>query len=777
MQKELPLKTAPVQHDSLGLWILNCMAAVLLTVSAFFLWGAYSLVDSRFDNFDASVYEQQLLRVSGVFEQNRLSFELQVTDYARWDHTEAFVLDQQPAYIEENLFPTSLANIQVDGFIFTRPDGSLVTQPLLRVGTELTSMPDPMWEAISQQLPSLIKHDKSTAHTRFVWFEDEVIMVSGTHITDTAQANAPSGYLFFIRHLDEARLGALRELTGVNFRLAQASSMDTVETQFTYKRHKSHPHWLTSMNLMGLPALIQVQGSTHLQAERQLTFTLLALSVAGLSIVALFGIYWLIHLKVIRRLELFSKLADKNRQTRAQSIRWPVSGSDELDNLASSMNDFITEVEVRHKELNYLANHDPLTGIGNRRLLMASLDDKMELLKSNPNFTCNLLLLDIDQFKLFNDGLGHAAGDEILCLIAKRLSTKVKDSDTLVRLGGDAFAILQENVSLASTQDFATDLLQHLAVPFVYQEHQLNLRASIGFAQVKLKLSKEDVIRNADLAMYEAKRRGKNQVAIFTVNLLDTVSRRMHLEQALREALNQQSLEVWFQPIIDARYGTIVGMEALSRWSLEGEYIPADEFISIAEASGMIAQLGKQVLYKVGAVLQELRLQYPALECNVNLSVQQFRDPQLISDIVACRVKYQLPASALHLELTESMIAQSESEILPIMRALVNQGFKFHLDDFGTGYSSLERLKHLPFDTLKIDRSFITPLSQGDDVMVRNIINIGHELGMNLIGEGVENERELEHLLQLGCNQIQGYYFARPMPYHALKIWLKEHQD
>ncbi|ABE53862.1 periplasmic sensor diguanylate cyclase/phosphodiesterase [Shewanella denitrificans OS217] len=777
MQKELPLKTAPVQRDSLGRWILNCMAAVLLTVSAFFLWGAHSLVDSRFDNFDASVYEQQLLRVSGIFEQNRLSFELQVNDYARWDHTEAFVLNQQPAYIEENLFPTSLANIQVDGFIFTRLDGSLVTPPLLRVGAELTPMPDPMWEAISQQLPSLIKNDKSTAHTRFVWFEDEVIMVSGTHITDTAQANAPSGYLFFIRHLDEARLGALRELTGVNFRLAQTTSMDTVETQFTYKRHKSHPHWLTSMNLTGLPALIQVQGSTHLQAERQLTFTLLAFSVAGLSIVALFGIYWLIHLKVIRRLELFSKLADKNRQTRAQSIRWPVSGSDELDNLASSMNDFITEVEVRHKELNYLANHDPLTGIGNRRLLMASLDDKMELLKSNPKFTCNLLLLDIDQFKLFNDGLGHAAGDEILCLIAKRLSTKVKDSDTLVRLGGDAFAILQENVSLASTQDFATDLLQHLAVPFVYQEHQLNLRASIGFAQVKLKLSKEDVIRNADLAMYEAKRRGKNQVAIFTVNLLDTVSRRMHLEQALREALNQQSLEVWFQPIIDARYGKIVGMEALSRWSLEGEYIPADEFISIAEASGMVAQLGKQVLDKVGAVLQELRLQYPALECNVNLSVQQFRDPQLISDIVACRVKYQLPASALHLELTESMIAQSESEILPIMRALVNQGFKFHLDDFGTGYSSLERLKHLPFDTLKIDRSFITPLSLGDDVMVRNIINIGHELGMNLIAEGVENERELEHLLQLGCNQIQGYYFARPMPYHALKIWLKEHQD
>jgi diguanylate cyclase (GGDEF)-like protein len=772
MLMDLALNTT--HTSSIGRWVLSGMATLLVFVGGCFLWISSDLIDARFDNFDAKFYEQQLMRVHGVLEQNRSSFELQLTDYAHWDDTEQFVLGNNPQFVDENLVPLSLDIIKVNGFVVTNFDGDLVTLPQLSQRGELVPMPEALWAALQPILPVLMTPEKLTANTEMVWVNNLGIMISGVTISDTIKNNAPSGYLFFIRIIDEAVLTDFRELTHVDFNITETKASDESTMLVSHKNSANGINWLATKPLTGLAAQIEIRGGTHLQAERELTFSLLVLSVAGLTFASLFGIYWIVYFKVLKRLHVFSELADQYRQEPQLPVRWPVTGHDELDNLALSLNEFITEVEVRHKDLSFLANHDPLTGIGNRRLLMERLDANMNQHQRVPSFVSTLLLLDLDGFKLLNDGLGHAAGDDILRLIAQRMTSKVRTDDTIVRLGGDEFAILLENIEPEMAHPFADRLLRHIAEPFEYAGNNLNLRASIGLAAIKSAQSKEDVIRNADLAMYEAKRLGKDQAVVFNIDLLDTVSRRMQLEQALQEALNEKQLEVWFQPVIDARNGKILGMEALSRWPLGGEYVPPDEFIAIAENSGMITKLGLQVFDKVGLALKELRVCYPELQCNVNLSVRQFRDSDLAKDIQDCIEKHQLPASALHLELTESMVAESETEILPTMIALVDQGFKFHLDDFGTGYSSLERLRNLPFNTLKIDRSFIVPLGQGDDVMVRNIINIGNELGMNLIAEGVETEVEVNKLLQLGCHQIQGYYFARPMPLEKLKVWLAD---
>lgn len=774
MLMDLALNAKHTHTSSMGRWMLSGMTVLLVFVGVCFLWASSDLIDSRFDNFDAKFYEQQLMRVNGVLKQNRLSFELQLADYAHWDDTEQFALGNNPRFIDENLVPQSLENIQINGFIITKLDGSLVTPPQLAQAGKLVPMPEALWATLQPILPALMSPEKLSANTEIVWSNHLGVMISGVTITDTIKHNAPSGYLFFIRILDEAILSGFRELTHVDFSITETKASDESRMSVSHQDSANEVNWTAIKPLTGLAAQIEIRGGTYLQAERELTFSLLVLSVAGLTLVSLFGIYWIVYFKVLKRLHAFSELADQHRQEPQLPVRWPVSGHDELDNLALSLNEFITEVEVRHKDLSFLANHDSLTGIGNRRLLMSRLDANMNHHQRIPSFVSTLLLLDLDGFKLLNDGLGHAAGDDILRLIAQRMMSQVRNYDTVVRLGGDEFAILLENIEPEMAHPFAERLLRHIAEPFEYAGHKLNLRASIGLAAIKSALSKEDVIRNADLAMYEAKRLGKNQAVVFKIGLLDTVSRRMQLEQALQEALNEKQLEVWFQPVIDARNGNILGMEALSRWPLGGEYVPANEFIAIAETSGMITKLGLQVFDKVGLALKELRVCYPELQCNVNLSVRQFRDSDLAKDIQACIEKHQLPTSALHLELTESMVAESETEILPTMRALVDQGFKFHLDDFGTGYSSLERLRNLPFDTLKIDRSFIVPLGQGDDVMVRNIINIGNELGMNLIAEGVETEVEVNKLLQLGCHQIQGYYFARPMPLEKLKVWLAD---
>ena len=758
--------------SSLGRWMLYAMAALLICVGACFLWVSSQLINARFDNFDAKFYEQQLMRVNGVFEQNNLAFEASLVDYAHWDDTQQFVLGNNPNHINEDYTPEALDNIQVNGLIITDLNGKLVTPALVKQAGVLVPMSEDLWASLQPVLPSLMSPDQTTVTSKIVWHNNVGILISGVAITNSFKNAPTSGYLFFIRILDEPLLNGLRALTLVPFQLVPSQATAQPTSLVIQQDNNGNKQWLATQTLTGLAAKTEVQGGTHLKAERELTFTLLLLSVAGLTLVSLIGNYWIVHFKVLNRLHLFSTLADQYRQEPHSLIRWPLKGHDELDNLAQSLNEFIAEVEIRHNDLRHIAHHDSLTGIGNRRLLQTKLDINMQQHARTPDFTSTLLLIDLDGFKLFNDGLGHAAGDYILKLIAQRMASLVRVDDTVVRLGGDEFAILLENTTPDSAHSFAEQLLKHIAKSFEYEGHKLNLHASIGIASLKYGLSKEDVIRNADLAMYEAKRRGKNQVVAFKINFLDIVSRRMQLEQALREALNEQELAIWFQPIIDAQKGCVIGLEALSRWRLSSEFIPPNEFISIAEASGMITKLGRQVFDKVGAALQELRIDYPQLQCNVNLSLRQFRDSDLTKDIIECIEKYHLPACALHLELTESMIAESETEILPTMQSLVGHGFKFHLDDFGTGYSSLERLKNLPFDTLKIDRSFVVPLGQDDHVMVKNIINIGRELGMNLIAEGVETEVEVHKLLQLGCHQIQGYYFARPMPLDELKTWL-----
>ncbi|MGI2170341.1 bifunctional diguanylate cyclase/phosphodiesterase [Shewanella sp. MF05960] len=762
--------------SSMGRWMLYAMAALLIFVGVCFLWISSHLINSRFDNFDAKFYEQQLMRVNGVFEQNNQAFESSLIDYAHWNDTEQFVLGNNPTYIEDNYTSEALDNIQVNGFIITHLDGSVVSAPLVTQAENLVPMPEILWAILQPVIPSLMSPTQTTVTSKIIWHNNVGIMISGVAITNTFKNTPSSGYLFFIRILNESFLNGLRELTLVPFKLIKSSSSPQSISSVVRQNNDGDNQWLATKSLIGLAAKTQVQGGTHLQAERDLTFNLLLFSVLGLTLISLIGNYWIVHFKVLNRLRIFSRLADQYRQESHSTIRWLVKGHDELDNLAQSLNEFIAEVEVRHEDLHHLAHHDPLTGIGNRRLLQAKLDIYMHQHELTPHFSSTLLLLDLDGFKLLNDGLGHSAGDHILKLIAQRMTSQVRIDDTVVRLGGDEFAILLEGTDPDGAHLFAEHLLKHIAEPFEYEGHKLNLQASIGLAPLKYALSKEDVIRNADLAMYEAKRRGKNQAVVFKINFLDIVSRRMQLEQALREALNEQELDIWYQPIIDARNGGIIGLEALSRWKLCSEFIPPDEFISIAETSGMITKLGQQVFDKVGAELQALRIDYPELQCNVNLSLRQFRDSDLTKDIMQCIEKYHLPPSALHLELTESMIAESETEILPTMQNLVKHGFKFHLDDFGKGYSSLERLKSLPFDTLKIDRSFVVPLGQNDHVMVKNIINIGHELGMNLIAEGVETEVEVNKLLQLGCHQIQGYYFARPMPLDDLKVWLVDNK-
>ena len=787
-------KWLPDTSHSIGQWVLLRMALLLIGLGALFLAISIHLLSQRFDAFDAQVYKDEVSRVGLILEQDKRNLEISLADYSRWDDTLAYTQGKQPDYTTTNITGESLTTLGLASIVITSLDATPLFTTALVGEKTLGEMPAKTLAALTPYLKQISQNKPNTLLSNTLWLDGTLYLVAAAPITDSVGKAPTNGYLYMIRSIDHAYIKHFQEISSVAFDLQPSVMRATKETSSKISHKDSAKHWTVTQSIPNLPLQISVSGSTRLFEERRTTYWTLAANAMALVTLSLIGITLILNRRLLRRLSEFSRLANLHRTAHDATIRWPLQGSDELDNLGHSLNDLMGEVSIRHQDLNFLAEHDALTGVGNRRQLHNRLDAVQNRSRRHPGLTSSLLLLDLDDFKLINDGLGHTAGDKVLQIVANRLLELTRNYDTVARLtededltqlggnktvtrlGGDEFAVLLEDSEPAVVGPYAERVLKCLELPIELEGQKLVVRGSIGFTLVDASLSKEDVVRNADLAMYEAKRRGKGRIAMFDAGLLGQASRRLQLELALKQALSNERLEVWFQPIIAADSGDIVGMEALSRWPFDESYIPPMEFIPIAENTGMIAQLGRFVLNEVGATLKDLRKEYPNLQCSVNLSVQQFQDSDLVADISDCLNKYKLPADALKLELTESMIIKHEHDILPTMQQLVEMGCKFYLDDFGTGHSSLDRLRTLPFEVLKIDRSFVTPLNEGDDVMARNIINMGRELGMGLVAEGVETEEELSRLLALGCKNIQGYYFAKPMNLNDLRAWLSAYK-
>ncbi len=762
---------------SIGRWILYRLTLLLLILGVLFFALSVYLLDKRFDTFDAEYYRQELARVTLAFEQERRSMASMIGDYARWDDAEHFLAGRLPDFIKANFTVDSMKNIRMTTFVIANRAGEPISSMTINRQGALVETPAPMLAELQPWLSALIRNGVDDTATSMLWGGEQPHLLSVAPITDTARKHAASGYMFFLRSLDDAYLAGLRKTTSSQFSLDETPASGTATASVTHDTRGSDERWTLRQPLQDLPAVITVGGPTRLGEERKLTYMTVGLNALVLVMVALAGIYMILNVHVLKRLRLFSRLAGRHQQEGGNGIRWPVQGDDEFDSLARSLNGLMTEVESQNGSLRHLADHDPLTGIGNRRLILARLEAAQNRGQHGVGGGgSSLLLIDLDGFKLINDGLGHAAGDHVLREVAARIVALVRRYDTPARIGGDEFTILLEDVSVPEAMRFAKRLAQSLEEPILFEEHALRVSASGGVSSVGVTLAPAEVLRNADLAMYEAKRRGKAQFAAFDISMLDVAARKMQLELALKVALDRCDLDVWFQPIVEAHSGRAVGMEALARWSLDGTFVPPGEFVAIAEDAGLIVRIGQFVFDQVGEALQGLCRLYPALQCSVNLSVAQFHGTDLVKDIRETFERYSVPASAVRLELTESMLVEAGSEIVPVMGQLIDLGYHFHLDDFGTGYSSLDRLRKLPFHALKIDRSFVVGLCAGNDVMARNIANIGKELGMEIIAEGVEQPEELEHLRQIGCDYIQGYYFAKPMPLNDLYRWLADNQ-
>jgi len=416
------------------------------------------------------------------------------------------------------------------------------------------------------------------------------------------------------------------------------------------------------------------------------------------------------------------------------------------------------------RQLHFMAYHDSLTGLANRSFLREITPKVLSRAHRSGNEAA-LLYIDLDRFKEINDSLGHAHGDELLKRVAQRFQGVIRESDTLCRLGGDEFAVLLEEVSSLSAAEVAWRLLQVLKTSFEIAEQRIHLEASIGIALYPRDgLCLDELMRTADVAMYRAKA-DNTALAHYQANQDHYTLERLGMLSALREAIQNDELMLYYQPILDLEFCQPNRYEALVRWQRNGEMMMPAKFIPLAEETGLICELDRFVLRRAA---QEAA--FHGFSVSVNLSARSLNDPRLVEWVKQILSDAQLEPQRLWLEITETTLLKDRERGLRVIEALRKLGIHTALDDFGTGYSSLAYLKHLPVDILKIDRSFVAGIGKDsrDEEMIRSVIALAHGLGLRMLAEGVETKEQLEWLRGAGCDLAQGYGIARPTPLEKL---------
>ncbi|HZN16132.1 MAG TPA: EAL domain-containing protein [Acidimicrobiales bacterium] len=427
----------------------------------------------------------------------------------------------------------------------------------------------------------------------------------------------------------------------------------------------------------------------------------------------------------------------------------------------------ITERKAMEAALRHRALHDSLTNLPNRALLQDRLAQALARSKRQDGMV-GVIFLDLDRFKVVNDAMGHSAGDVLLNQVAQRLTAVIRPEDTLARFGGDEFVVLCE-ASADEVRAVAARVSASFVAPFDLEHREVHVTASLGIVLGRYGDDADELLQDADVAMYRAKELGRGRSQVFDTELRDRAKGRLEAEASMRQALDADEFVVFFQPIVNVRTGATDGAEALVRWRRpDGEIVSPSEFIPLAEETGLIVQLGERVLEMACQQATTWRRDVPALAnffVSVNVSARQLKTSGLVATVERILETTRLPASALHLEITESVVMEDVDHAINVLGRLKGLGVSLEIDDFGTGYSSLSYLKLLPVDTLKIDRSFVDGLGRENDdsSIVSAIIGLGAALGLELHAEGVEELAQWRALQDLGCDRAQGYLWSPPV--------------
>jgi diguanylate cyclase (GGDEF)-like protein/PAS domain S-box-containing protein len=451
--------------------------------------------------------------------------------------------------------------------------------------------------------------------------------------------------------------------------------------------------------------------------------------------------------------------------------------------MAGSQTDITARKEAEEQLLRD-ALHDGLTGLPNRVLFLERLERSIARTVRDNGHVYAALFLDMDRFKVINDSLGHVFGDQLLVEFGKRLSACVRPSDTVARLGGDEFTILLEDPREPyDAMGVAQRILDAVRKPFVLGVHEVFVTTSIGITTSDTCYTRpQDVLRDADTALYRAKAMGKSQAQVFDVSMHARAVKLLQIENDLRRAIDRNEFVLFYQPILRIGTGQVKAFEALLRWRHpERGLIPPADFIPIAEETGLIVPIGKWVLNEACRQAAIWMAEFPGqpLDMNVNLSGKQFSQNDLIEQVTSALRQTGLPAKCLTLEITETVVMEHPETAILMLERLKDLGVKLNIDDFGTGYSSLAYLQRFPVDTMKIDRSFVNRMTEGPESaeIVKTIVALAHNLNMNVTAEGIETAEQLAQLKGLDCENAQGYFLSRPVEADAAAKFLRESRE
>ncbi len=427
-------------------------------------------------------------------------------------------------------------------------------------------------------------------------------------------------------------------------------------------------------------------------------------------------------------------------------------------------------VEKEHEEIiHFQAYHDALTGLANRQLFMDRLEHSLTLARRDDSMTA-VLFLDLDNFKRVNDTEGHKGGDELLIKMVERINHRLREQDTLARIGGDEFVILVELVkSKNNIENLCDALLETISKEFIINGRPQYVSSSIGIALYPQDgITPDSLLSNADMAMYDAKNNGKNAYRFYHRKLEAHAREQMDIERELRKAINNQELEIYLQPKIGLDCNQILGAEVLMRWfTASGESVPPDLFIPIAESTGLIKKIGEFAISSAISLLEQWQKEnITPLKLAVNLSIIEFQDEHFIDYIIESISNSTISGNQLIIELTESIFMENKEKMSKTMHKLKHYGVAFALDDFGKGYSSFSYLQLLPIDYLKIDKSFLQNVITDEQsaAIAKCIIDIGHNLDLAIIAEGIEDQETLDYVSKAQCEMAQGFFMYRPMP-------------
>jgi diguanylate cyclase (GGDEF)-like protein len=737
-----------------------CLAAVMLIAAVFY--GARTALIHSFARIEADEARHGVERVRQALRADLRQLEVAAEDYALWDDFDDFVKGGGKGEQLDHYFSRrGLDNIHVDVVWVVDTAGRTVVQ--LATGTAEGGL-RPMNSATLASLQAYSSRlQRGARDAQLVRMPGGAMAVAIRHVARNAQPTLRDGMLVFGRYLDKDLIERLEQ-----------TSQEPVRATLLDERGKpalSVPpavaNWLArggdGSDLLvqtGDPATLGSHALLRDIQGRPLLLLSTTVSRAALQI-GKRTITWVVAALLVGFafvVVLLVSLLNRGWRIRAATQRqW-------LDH---------------QRKLARLARRDALTGLSNRlhlqrllpRLLARAARDKARLA---------LLYLDVDHFKNVNDSLGHGSGDRLLATVARRLRASVAATDIVVRMGGDEFVVVATELPNALVvNSIAERIRASLAVPLDIDGVTLSVAASIGISVYPEDgTDPEQLLKHADIALYTAKDRGRGNHQFFTPEMNIRLRERLDLERALRRALDNHELTVEYQPCFDLQTLRTVSLEALVRWrSVDGGDIPPSRFIPVAEQSNLIVEIGEYVLRRVCLQLSEWqRERLPLVPVSVNISVRQFDQTPLASFVAGLAQELGIDASLVHFEITESAAMQNSQQQLGSLQALRNLGSRILIDDFGTGYSSLSYLKHLPIDTLKIDRAFVRDMAadSNDAAIVRAIVGVAKSLGLMLVAEGIESEEQLDCLRKLGCECGQGFFVSPPLPAEVCRNMLRQ---